>query len=115
VLGDLPASLAEPSRAECRKWGRHRVPQLRNPMLALRCNVAFTLLPGVARAETSKQPEQRRAPMLRMSKRALITGLTAVAVAILGLGLAVLQPVSAGPNPTGNDNNSGLSTSNLGL
>ena len=51
-----------------------------------------------------------------LSKRSKICGILALAVAALGLAVYLLDPAVAGPpKPTGNDSNSGLVSSRLGM
>jgi hypothetical protein len=53
---------------------------------------------------------------LMLSKRSKICGILAFAVAALGLAVYLLDPAVAGPpKPTGNDSNSGLISSRLGM
>jgi hypothetical protein len=51
-----------------------------------------------------------------LSKRSKICGILALGLAILGLAVYLLDPAVAGPKPeTGNDSNSGLISSRLGM
>lgn len=58
--------------------------------------------------------------MLRLSKRAVMFGMAALAIAVLGLALAVMDPVTAAPNdkkgePSKDPSNNGLVVRHLGL